>query len=168
MNPPIIELQIDDGFLAALDESLAALVSHTVQTVLAQQHITAPVAVSILITDDTTLHELNRDYRGVDSPTDVLSFADEDAIGAAAAPATLPAFVYAPDMPRYLGDIALSFERVTAQAADYGHSIRRELAYLVAHGVLHLLGYDHERSPEAAAHMRQQEEATMEALGLPR
>ena len=79
-----------------------------------------------------------------------------------------PAFVLPPDAPRYLGDIAISFERVVAQAAEYGHTPERELAYLTAHGMLHLLGYDHERGPDDAAAMRAQEEAAMEQLGLRR
>jgi probable rRNA maturation factor len=76
--------------------------------------------------------------------------------------------VLPPAAPRYLGDIAISYERVVAQAAEYGHSPARELAYLTAHGVLHLLGYDHERGPEDAAAMRAREEAAMERLGLRR
>jgi probable rRNA maturation factor len=114
----------------------------------------------VLVADDATLHQLNRDYRGVDTPTDVLSFAAADA-----APG---AFVLPPGVPQPLGDIALSYERVLAQAADYGHSTRRELAYLVAHGTLHLLGYDHERGPDAARAMRAREEAVMDELGLSR
>jgi probable rRNA maturation factor len=95
----------------------------------------------------------------VDAPTDVLSFGDDG-------PAT--PFVGQPDAPRYLGDIAISYERVLAQAADYGHSVSRELAYLAVHGALHLLGYDHERGPDGAAAMRAREEAVMAALGLGR
>ena len=73
-----------------------------------------------------------------------------------------------PDAPRYLGDLAISYERVIAQAAEYGHSRARELAYLAVHGVLHLLGYDHERGEADAALMRAREDAAMEQLGLRR
>jgi probable rRNA maturation factor len=76
--------------------------------------------------------------------------------------------VAAPGAWPHLGDIALSFERVQAQAAEYGHSLQRELAYLVAHGTLHLLGYDHETGPTEAAAMRQREEAVLAGLGLAR
>ena len=100
-------------------------------------------------------------YRGVDAPTDVLSFGDDDADDG-------PAFVRPPGTPRYLGDLAISYERAVAQAAEYGHSRERELAYLAVHGVLHLLGYDHERGPEDAAAMRAREEAVMIQIGLPR
>jgi probable rRNA maturation factor len=71
-------------------------------------------------------------------------------------------------MPRYLGDIAISYERVVAQAAEYGHSIARELAFLTVHGMLHVLGYDHERGPADAAAMRAREETVMQLLELPR
>src|SRR5207245_3084599 len=111
------------------------------------------------------LNTLNRDYRGVDAPTDVLSFAAEED---APADAARPAFVLPPDIPRYLGDIAISYEHVVAQAAEYGHSRERELAYLTAHGVLHLLGYDHQLGAAEEAAMRSREEAAMERLGLRR
>ena len=130
-----VDVQIDDRFADAAD---AKLIERAVAAALAGERVAGPVEVSVLVTDDAALHALNRDYRGVDAPTDVLSFAADEP-GAAAG----PAFVLPPGAPRYLGDIAISYERVAAQAADYGHSRERELAYLTAHGVLHLLGYDH-------------------------
>ena len=136
-----------------------ALAERAVAEVLRAEAAPGPLEVGVLIADDAKLHALNRDYRGVDAPTDVLSFADDGAEGG---------FVAQPGAPRYLGDIAISFERVVAQAAEYGHSPARELAYLAAHGALHLLGYDHERGPEDEAAMRAREEAAMAALGLGR
>ena len=115
--------------------------------------------IGIRITDDAELQSLNRSYRGIDAPTDVLSFAD--------APQD---FVLPEELqtePQYLGDLAISFERVTEQAQAYNHSVQRELCYLVAHGTLHLLGYDHETDAERE-HMRQREEAVLEALGITR
>jgi probable rRNA maturation factor len=73
-----------------------------------------------------------------------------------------------PDAPRYLGDLAISYERVVAQAAEYGHSRARELAFLTVHGVLHLLGYDHERGLADQVVMRAREEVIMQQIGLPR
>jgi probable rRNA maturation factor len=155
-----VDIQIDDRFA---DQADAALIEQAVAVVLAGEGIGGSVEVSVLVTDDDALHALNRDYRGVDAPTDVLSFAAEEVPPGGAA---RPAFVLPPTAPRYLGDIAISYERVIAQAAEYGHSHARELAYLAAHGALHLLGYDHERGPEDAAAMRAREEAAMERLGL--
>ena len=121
------------------------------------------VEVTVLLAGDARLRELNRTYRGVDAPTDVLSFAQRDAppVDAGCKPA-LP-----PEESAYLGDIAISWERVQAQAAAYGHSEERELAYLFVHGFLHLLGHTH--AEEAAyKHMRAQEEAILNQAGLPR
>lgn len=156
-----VDIQIQSPFEKAIE---AELIERAVDAVLAVEKVTDEIDVSVLVADDATLHQLNRDYRGVDAPTDVLSFGDDPSEDDS--PAT--PFVYAPGEPRYLGDIAISYDRVLAQADDYGHSPQRELAYLTAHGVLHLLGYDHERGPEDAAAMRAREEAAMERLGLPR
>ena len=151
-----VDVQVNPPFEQAVD---AALIERAVATVLEAEQVEGEVEVSVLVADDASLHQLNRDYRGVDAPTDVLSFGDDDAGGS---------FVAAPDGPRYLGDIAISYERVLEQAAEYGHSPERELAYLAAHGTLHLLGYDHERGPDEAAAMREREEAAMARLGLMR
>lgn len=161
MSDYTIEVTVEEG----LEELVTAagleleLVERAVATVLQAEALAGPVELSVLVTDDARLHELNRTYRGVDAPTDVLSFGDDGADSS---------FVGQPGAPRYLGDIAISFERVLAQAAEYQHSPSRELAYLAAHGALHLLGYDHERGPEEAAAMRVREETAMAALGLSR
>ncbi|HEU4325673.1 MAG TPA: rRNA maturation RNase YbeY [Roseiflexaceae bacterium] len=154
-----IDIQTSPRFADQVD---IELVERAVRAVIAVEQVPGALEVSVLITDDAELHELNREYRGVDAPTDVLSFADEEDEPEG------PAFVRPPDMPRYLGDIAISYERVLAQAAEYGHTPARELAYLTAHGILHLLGYDHELGADQAAAMRAREEAAMEALGLRR
>jgi probable rRNA maturation factor len=169
---PLVEIQVD----AELDEASAgvvdrALIERTVATVLALEGVTDLVEVSVLVSNDRTLAALNRDYRGNDAPTDVLSFAStsdegEAGEGGRSGRSGVLAFVSPPGAPRYLGDIALSSERVRSQAAEYGHSPQRELAYLVAHAMLHLLGYDHERGPEEAAAMRSREEMAMEQMGL--
>jgi probable rRNA maturation factor len=153
-----VDIQIDERFADAAD---AKLIERAVAQTLAVEGVVGTIEVSVLVTDDAALHALNRDYRGVDAPTDVLSFAAEDETSG-------PAFVLPPGTSRYLGDIAISYERVVAQAAEYGHSRERELAYLTAHGVLHLLGYDHDRGAEDAAAMRAREEATMDRLELRR
>jgi probable rRNA maturation factor len=154
-----IDIQIDPRYETEAD---AGLIERAVRAVLDAEGVAEPAEVSVLVTDDAQLHELNRDYRGVDATTDVLSFGAEDEEGDG------PAFVRPPDAPRYLGDIALSYERVVAQAAEYGHSRERELAFLVVHGMLHLLGYDHERGAEDEAAMRARQDVVMERLDLPR
>jgi probable rRNA maturation factor len=100
-----------------------------------------PFELAVVVADDDTLHELNLRHRGVDGPTDVLAFPDD----------TRGPFVDAPGMPRYLGDVIISFPRARSQAGDAGHTFEAELQLLVVHGVLHLLGYD---DAEAAARAR--------------
>ena len=156
-----IDIQIDDRFAAEVD---AVLIERAIVTALAAEGLAEPVEVSVLVTDDAVLHQLNRDYRQVDAPTDVLSFADEQQED----DDSYPAFVRPPATVRYLGDLAISYERVVAQAAEYGHSRERELVFLTVHGILHLLGYDHELGQAEAAAMRAREEAIMGQIGLQR
>jgi probable rRNA maturation factor len=154
------DIQIDERFQPEID---ARLIEQAIMAALAAEGVAGVIEVSVLVTDDATLHQLNRDYRNVDAPTDVLSFADDDESDSAPT-----AFVRPPDAPRYLGDLAISYERVVAQATEYGHSRARELAFLTVHGMLHLLGYDHERGAAEQAAMRAREEVIMQQLGLPR
>ena len=154
------DIQIDEQFENDVD---ASLIEQAIAAALVAEGVAGAIEVSVLVTDDTTLHQLNRDYRNIDAPTDVLSFADDEESDAAPT-----AFVRPPDAPRYLGDLAISYERVVAQAAEYGHSRARELAFLTIHGILHLLGYDHERSDADQAAMRAREEVILQQIGLPR
>ena len=114
--------------------------------------------VSITFTDNEHIHEINRDYRNVDRPTDVISFAlnegDEPEIEDGA-----PVNV--------LGDIIISVEKAVEQASDYGHSVEREVAFLTVHGMLHLLGYDHIEEDDRKE-MRREEDFVMEKLGIGR
>ena len=113
--------------------------------------------MTLLLTDDASLRRLNRAYRGRDRPTDVLSFAQLEG-----AP-----LVVAPGASCTLGDVAISFERAQRQAAEYGHPVEREVGYLFVHGMLHLLGYDHEDDADREA-MRAAEERALATAGLSR
>ena len=113
-------------------------------------------ALSIVITDDDEIRSLNRQFRHVDAPTDVLAFADDP---------TEQAFVTAPDEPPYLGDVIVSYPRARVQSATQRHSVVAELRLLIVHGVLHLLGYDHGTPNEKAAMWRAQT-AVLTQLGL--
>lgn len=120
--------------------------------------------VSVVLADDEYIHQLNRQYRGKDMPTDVLSFAMNDLCQGEHE----PNIAEAPDnMEILLGDIIISLETTARQAEEYGHSLERELAYLTVHGMLHLLGYDHEEEEERAE-MRQEEEYVLSLLGITR
>lgn len=104
--------------------------------------------VSLTFTDNARIQELNRTYRHVDRPTDVLSFPMDE--------------------PDLLGDIVISLERAKEQSLAYGHSFERECAFLFVHSVLHLLGYDHENSPQEEKDMFARQEAILEKMGLTR
>jgi len=108
---------------------------------LAQQGVREACEVVAVISDDAALHDLNARFRGIDAPTDVLSFAD-DTRG--------PFADGSGKFPRYLGDIVISIDRAREQAEAAGATVEQELQLLTVHGVLHLLGYDHAEPAEKA------------------
>lgn len=114
--------------------------------------------VSVVLCDDCYIHALNLQYRGKDYSTDVLSFAlnEGEEFEITDGPTE-----------KLLGDIIISLDTATRQAEEYGHSLERELAYLTVHGMLHLLGYDHEESAEREE-MRTEEEYVLGLLGIGR
>ena len=148
-----------------VDEGLRAFLKKVIRAALDAEGVDVPCEINVFVTNDAGIRRVNADMRNVDAPTDVLSFpmfslkqgdklSEEDAD---------PATGLVP-----LGDMCISFERATAQAKEYGHSNRRELAYLAVHSVLHLLGYDHLDEGEEKARMRAREEAVLAELGLER
>ena len=142
-----------------------ALIRRVIRTALAAEGVDFPCEIDVLLTNDAGIHQINREMRQVDRPTDVLSFPEFE-LTPGELPTTEDADPGTGLVP--LGDMVLSTERVAAQAKEYGHSNRRELAYLVVHSVLHLLGYDHLDEGAQKAQMREREEAIMAALGLER
>jgi probable rRNA maturation factor len=125
---------------------------------LAGEGVTGPVLLTLTLVDDDEIQAINREHRGIDRPTDVLSFSLVEGTEAFALP---------PGARRELGDVIVSYPHAVAQAEEYGHSVARELAYLVVHGVLHILGHDHEIPAEQAV-MRAREEAALLRVGLTR
>ena len=111
--------------------------------------------LNIIIVDNEKIREINREYRNKDAVTDVISFAFEE----------VSDFEYS-DI-RFLGEIYISYERCVSQAADYGHSVKREFCYLVVHGLLHLLGYDH-MTDEDKKEMRTLEEEILSEYDIKR
>lgn len=114
--------------------------------------------VSVVFADDEYIRELNCQYRGKDTATDVLSFALDEG--------DEPEILDGPE-ESLLGDIVISVETALRQSQDFGHGLERELAYLTVHGMLHLVGYDHEAEADKAE-MRRQEEDILTALGIGR
>ncbi len=142
-----------------------AFIRKVIRTALAAEGVDFPCEVDVLLTNDAAIHQINRDMREVDRATDVLSFPEFELT-----PGELPGAEDADPgtglVP--LGDMVISMEHVAAQAKEYGHSNRRELAYLVVHSVLHLLGYDHLDEGPQKKQMRGREEAILAELGITR
>ena len=144
---------------------LAARLEEAVNAALDAEGVDVPCVVEVCLTDDEAIHQTNLEMRGVDRPTDVLSFPMFEL-----QPGEKPRAEWAdPDTDRVLlGDMMISLERARAQAEEYGHPLERELCYLAVHSVLHLLGYDHMDEGEEKAQMRAREEAILGKLGMTR
>ena len=139
------------------------LIRRCIRVALDAQGVNVPCEVSVLITDDKGIQALNKEFRGIDRPTDVLSFplqeltpGDFKADEAEISPETgrLP-----------LGDVVISSERICAQAKEYGSTDEREMVYLVIHSILHLLGYDHMDEGEQKKAMRDREKIILKGVG---
>jgi probable rRNA maturation factor len=165
MSPPpsegnvvLVDFSVEDGLDARWDEPrLAALV----RSIVASELAAAPggYEVGLHLVGHATIRALNAEHRGLDVHTDVLSFPLHDPNGAP--------FVVPDDEPTNLGDVVVSHSRAVDQALEFGHSTDRELGYLVAHGVLHLLGYDHDDEADRQR-MRRREEEALRPLGFVR
>jgi probable rRNA maturation factor len=147
-----IEIFIEEEFRGVVN---GGWVKKIVRQVLKVERVVPPYEVSLVFTDSETVKQLNRDYRGVDEPTDVLAFSMLPQKG------TDSSFALPPDGVTRLGEVIISYPQAVAQAKEQGHSPERELALLVIHGILHLLGYDHEE-PEEESKMRQRERELLE------
>jgi len=147
-------------------EAVTTRIESVIRAALDAQGVELPCEISVLLTDDEGIHQINLDMRGVDRPTDVLSF---------------PMFELEPGCPPEgedyldpesglcpLGDMCISLERAETQAAEFGHSVEREVCYLTVHSILHLLGYDHLDDGPMKAQMREREEAILGSLGITR
>jgi probable rRNA maturation factor len=146
-----INVLIDEPLEANLDSSWLQKVA---EQVLVAQGAGAEVEMGLVIATEEKIKQLNRDYRGRDEPTDVLAFSAREEVGA-----DLPPFVPPPDGVLHLGEVIISYPQATAQAEEHRHSIKRELAILIIHGVLHLLGYEHDK--EELAHRMEAREAEL-------
>lgn len=148
-TPPGAEEQIRRAVLAALED----------------EAVDIPCIVEVCVTGDEAIHQTNLDMRGVDRPTDVLSFPMFEL-----SPGEKPRADWAdPDTGKVLlGDMMISLERAQAQAEEFGHSLEREVCYLAVHSLLHLLGYDHLDEGPMKAQMRKREESVLGKLGITR
>lgn len=149
---------IDD--MNKVSEEEITLIQEILQFAAKAEGIEEECELSVTFVDNESIREINKEYRGKDAPTDVISFAmeemGEDEIA-----------IIGADMPRVLGDLIISIDRAKEQAEEYGHSFERELGFLALHGFLHLLGYDHiEKEDEVVMFGRQKD--ILESYGLSR
>lgn len=146
-----IAVDVDEPFASDVD---AAALRFAVALTLQEENTAGPLEISLRVTDDDTIQTLNREYRAIDAPTDVLSFSFVEDDGS---------FVPAPDGIRHLGEIVIALPYTARSAKRQGHSTARELTVLAVHGTLHVLGYDDEED-EAAAEMQARQDAILALL----
>ncbi|MBR5540636.1 MAG: rRNA maturation RNase YbeY [Clostridia bacterium] len=138
---------------------LRMLIRRCCHAVLELEQVDGCVQVDVTLVDNDRIHQVNLEQRGIDAPTDVLSFPlGENGV-----------YDLHPETgEKLLGNIMLSLEQAEKQAEDYGHTFNREVGYLTVHSMLHLLGYDHVQGGMEAVRMREKEETVMKQVGLPR
>ncbi|MEZ4870076.1 MAG: rRNA maturation RNase YbeY [Caldilineaceae bacterium] len=154
-----VDLQVDEAFTALVDAAELTQVAELTLATAGHPH----GELSIVIGSDELVQELNQSYRGVDAPTDVLSFAAQEQTPGGPTLQPLPAELAAA-LNSYLGDIVIAYPYAERQAAHYQNSVAAELRLLTVHGVLHLLGYDHD-TPKAEAAMWAQQNRVLATFG---
>lgn len=155
MTVPEINVSIEQKLKVSLDKNW--LKNMVLETLKAEDIITA-VEIGLVITDNKTVQELNKTYRDIDEPTDVLAFHMHHT-----SQETELSFIAPPNGIRHLGEIVISYPQAVKQAQEQGYSTAQELALLIVHGLLHLLGYDH-KQPDERQRMKAREKSIMEKL----
>ncbi|MBU9712062.1 rRNA maturation RNase YbeY [Evansella tamaricis] len=138
-----------------VSEEMIKLIGDVMSTAIKMEKVAENVEISLTFVDDKRIQEINRDYRGIDKPTDVLSFALNEG----------DETEFEQGIPELLGDIIISVPRAEEQAKDYGHSLEREFCFLAVHGFLHLVGYDHDKE-ETEKQMFSRQEEILEKHGI--
>jgi probable rRNA maturation factor len=150
--PRKVHIQLTRG---SRDVITAAELRRVTTRVLAAEDVAPAVEVEVVLTDEPTIRDLNRLYRGRDEPADVLSFAAMEG----------ETFLSAPDEAPSLGEVVICLPLAQSQAAATGHGVAGELAHLLTHGLLHLLGYDHEEDEAESQRMKAREDELLASLG---
>lgn len=171
---PVFELEAEiltegpDGRRFDFDAEKVAM--QVCEAVLKAENCPYDAGVYLLVTDEEEVHRMNLEYRGIDRTTDVLSFPAvpfESESDFSAVEENEMDYIDPDTGLLQLGDIVINASRVWEQAAEYGHSPRREFAFLVAHSMLHLCGYDH-MTPDESERMEEKQEAVLQSLGITR
>ncbi|MBQ3081772.1 MAG: rRNA maturation RNase YbeY [Clostridia bacterium] len=149
----MIKVLLNNKTGKAFDRKTLSVMKKVICYAIEAEHPDIEGEVSLTLCDNEYIRELNSEFRGIDAPTDVLSFPTLDF-----------------DMGGYtiIGDIIISLERATAQAEEYGHSLLRELCFLSVHSALHLLGYDHVDDEEGRIYMEKRQEEVLLHFGIGR
>ena len=157
-SPKLMIYFLNDQKIFEITYKQKTLIRRAIEATLDYESFNNNAEISITFTDNKGIQTLNRDFRGLDKPTDVLSFplTDYEAIDTP----------LADELCGSLGDVVLSLERAREQAEEYGHSLDREIAFLTVHSMLHLLGYDHETGEEDELDMRRRQSEILKNIGL--
>ena len=162
-----VENEVNADFGFDLDEVAGSVA----EAVLDMEGCSADVEIGLTITDNEGIHELNKQFREIDAPTDVLSFPNvsyDEPGDFSVLDGEQRVDLLNPDTGKIMfGDIVINEDRVRSQADEYGHSIKREFAFLVAHSMLHLCGYDHMEQDEAQV-MEDKQRKVLDKLGITR
>lgn len=164
-----IDIEFERADESAFSFDVREVIEQTIESSLNHENCEYDVYVEVVLTDDEDIHEVNKETRNIDKATDVLSFPNcfFDAPGDFSNIEEQEDCFHPDTGELMLGDIMISVEHVFAQAKEYGHSVRRELAFLVAHSMLHLMGYDHMEEEERRV-MEERQEAILERIGITR
>ena len=154
------KIEIDISWEIAEDKSIEEKIGETVKSALEVENATCDVYLSVVVTDNKNIQKINLEQRNIDAPTDVLSFPGYEK-------EEWEKLKNAQDEIMYIGDIVVSKERIIEQAEEYGTGFELEFCYLIAHGMLHLMGYDHMEETDKKI-MRKKEEEVMKKLNLER
>ncbi|GGA68634.1 rRNA maturation RNase YbeY [Ornithinibacillus halotolerans] len=145
-----MEIDFHDNTNSVKEDHLK-LISGLLQLAARKENVNEDAEVSVTFVNNEEIQEINRDYRKLDKPTDVISFALEESVEGEIE-------IQSDDIPVVLGDIIISVEKAKEQAIDYDHSFERELGFLAVHGFLHLLGYDHMTKEDEKEMFQKQED----------
>ena len=162
----LVENEANRGLDFDYEEVIEAVINKTLET----ENCPYETEINVLLTGNEEIHEANKEFRGIDRPTDVLSFpmVDYEFPSDFSCVDENPESYINPETDELLlGDIMISVDKVYEQANEYGHSPKREFAFLIAHSMLHLLGYDHIDEAERKV-MEEKQEAILDALGITR
>lgn len=159
-----MDIYIDDRYDGEFIDDLEEIINKSAKMVIEHEEFDLDVEISVSIVDNNEIRQINKEFRGIDKETDVLSFPllEYDENGN-----YISEDFSEDDENILLGDIIISWDKVISQAEEYGHGLERELGFLVVHSMLHLLGYDHEE-PEQEKEMFALQDVILNKIGLMR